>query len=329
MSSRSRKGLAVHDPGFNWKKYLKFSGWIIWKSLQVFVRKHLSHVLAISLALLVFFREGPELLPLGLKPTWWLILFGTVATIAAALWEIYGNKLSTSPQEVRFLATMRLMLFELEKFSHEMITEPNLDARVDRFITDFLDFTTATLCGHKRVDGCLMVEVPGKNVLTIYKSSRDAKYPEPKKWEIPIPTDGTIRTGPAGIAYQHLKIVYVPIKSWGWGCPFELKGRGNGEEVYEPLGPYYGWVEAPARELEQFTSILCVPVAVHTQAGERRALGVLNYSTDSFDPFIDRDFLMGECFSSILAQVLEISRNEALRRSQTGQHSPASPDAIQ
>jgi hypothetical protein len=322
MVPRRHKNLSDHDPGFNWRKYLKFSAWIAWKSLQVFVRKHLSHVLAIGLAVLVLFREAPELLPLGLKPTWWLIAFGTVATAVAALWEIYGNKLSTSPQEVRFLATMRLMLFELEKFSHGIRNELNLEQRLEQFISDFLDFTTATLCGHKRVDGCLMIEVPEKKVLTIYKSSRDAKYPAPNKWEIPIPTDASVKTGPAGISYNHLKIVYVPIKSWGWGCPFELKQRDNGKEVYEPLGPYHGWVDAPSPELEKFTSILCVPVAVHTQASEMRAMGVLNYSTDSFDPFVDRDFLMGECFGSILAQVLEITRIEALRRDQSSQPPP-------
>src|ERR1044071_6923722 len=119
-------------------RFLSYVRWIYKKKIQVWLRTYLSHALAIVLAFLAFLREMPELKHIyqyivhafnGNRPEMSrmyqsgdvglftiLVLVVIVATLFAAFWEIKGNKLTTSPQEVRFVTTMRLLLQELEKF---------------------------------------------------------------------------------------------------------------------------------------------------------------------------------------------------------------------
>jgi hypothetical protein len=238
-----------------------------------------------------------------------LIMGLTIATILAALWEISGNKLSTSPQELRFVAAMRLLLFELEKFMWGKDRVQDLDVRLDQFLEAFLRITCNTLCGKKRVHAGLMLELKDSNVVRLFKSTEGSRYPQ--ELAIPIPSPGSVQeTGPAGVSYDRLRIVYMPVKRWKLGWPFELIRDEKGER-YEPSDASYGWIPAPEPGMEQFRSVLCLPVAVYDDRNTRRAFGVLNFSTSSFDPFVDRDFIMGECFASILAQAFAVARSEA------------------
>lgn len=298
-------------------KFFGYAAWIAKKKLQVFVRKYMSHVFAIALGALVLIRENESAAQrLARFPVLWqvLILMITGGTVAAALWELFGNKLTTSPQEVRFVRAMRALLHEMERFLAGKDREPNAADRLAEFCDGFLEIVCHTICGKVRIDGGLMIKLPGRRALKLVKSSKNAKYPN--GLEVPL-SGGTEEgaPGPAAVAYDRLQIVYMPSKKNRRGWLFRLAQDGDGER-YEPSEPVEGWTPAPSAELEAFRSILCLPVAAYEQRNRKKPFGVLNLSTQTRDPFVDRDFMMGECFASVLAQAFSIAEAEALRQAE-------------
>lgn len=300
--------------------------WIAWKKIQVLVRSHLSHILAVLLGVLVLIRELQELVDMvhTRHIGWWqiLILGITLGTIAAALWEleVFGSKLSTSPQEVRFVRAMRSLLQELERFTYGKDRDLNLDTRLNDFIKPFLKVTSITLCGKKEIDAALMLPTESKKEVELRLKTDGALYPD--ELVIPLPESEEATTGPAGYAYQLLKIVYMPLKRWRLGWPFRYD-----TQCYEPSEPKRGWIEVE-KAYENFRSVLCIPVAVYQERNRRQPFGVLNYSTKSLDPFVPRDFMMGECFSSILAMAFAAIQREAgeTQNTKNPQQSPHSPE---
>jgi hypothetical protein len=242
-----------------------------------------------------------------------LIFTITVITVLAAGWELVGNKLTTSPQEIRFLTAMQLLLSALQKLTYG--EDRDLEKRLDEFLKDFLEVTSKTLCGKTPVDAGFMGKVPRQDRLELLKSSSGAKYPPALM--IPLvdtkERDNAGKTGPAGVAYDRSETVYMPFKHLKRAWPIQLLG-----ESYEPSDPAEGWVSASSPEFERFCSVLCSPVAVYSQANKKFRFGVLNYSTKVRDPFVDRDFAMSECFSNILAQAMEAIRREALQQATAG-----------
>ncbi len=296
--------------GIGGNKFFKVAGWLAWKKSQVFVRSHLSHFLAVLLGILVLIREVPELMKMLEEghTGWWeiLIIIIVICTVLAALWELelFGSKLSTSPQEVRFVAAMRSLLQGLERFMYGKDREPDIDKRLKEFIKGFLEVTSYTLCGRREIAAGLMLPTEGGKEIELRGKTDGALYPE--KLIIPLTDSSTEETtGPAGHSYQMSKIVYMPFKRWKLGWPFRYKER------YEPSEPAEGWVPADDPLNEQFCSVLCIPVAVYQEQHRRQRFGVLNYSTKSYDPFVHRDFMMGECFSSILAVAFAAVQREA------------------
>lgn len=292
-------------------KFWRFGIWVAKKKLQVFVRSHLSHVLAATLALLVLYREREELLHMfsrqrHVSGLGWLVLLVTAGTMAAALWEFWGNKLTTSPQEVAFLQGIRSLLFELEKFGwgKDRIADP--EARLSQFVQGVLEVACQTLCGRRHVDAGLMVKDPSAEALKLSHSSKEANYP--RDLLIPLPTDQNEATGPAGWCFQQLHLVYVPVKRRRESWPFELMRKGRAE-WYEPSQPLPGWISAPP-EQENFKSALCVPVAIYQEKDRKKRRGVINFSASARDPFVDRDFMMAECFASILGYAFEVAQAE-------------------
>lgn len=301
------------DGGIGGNKFFKVALWIAWKKLQVFVRSHLSHVLAVLLGILALVREWHALVEIvQTRHIGWgqgLVLIIIVGTILAALWELelFGSKLSTSPQEVRFVAAMRSLLQGLEKFTYGKDRDLDLEKRLKEFIKGFLEVTSFTLCGKKLIDAALMLPTEGGKEIELRSKTDGTLYP--KNLVIPLPDplkEGG--TGPAGHAYQLLKIVYMPFKRWKLGWPFKYNKR------YEPSEPTEGWVDADDPSNEDFCSVLCLPVAVYQERNRRQRFGVLNYSTKSFDPFVHRDFMMGECFSSIMAMAFATVQRESAER---------------
>lgn len=281
---------------------LRFGGWELGMLLLT------STCLIIGLVLFVFFARVE-----------FLIITITIITILAAAWELLGNKLTTSPQEIRFVTAMRSLLPSLQKLTYGEDNEQDLEKRLDNFLEGFLEVTSKTLCGKTQVDAGFMREVPKQKMLQLHKSSKVANYP-PELF-IPVPdlavtpaeevdsTEERKGPGPAGVAYARLRTVYMPFKRLKRAWPFQLVGRR-----YEPSEPSEGWIPAELPRYERFCSVLCSPVAVYRKANMKRPFGVLNYSTKARDPFVDRDFAMSECFSSILAQAMEAIRREAIER---------------
>lgn len=253
-----------------------------------------------------------------------LVFTITVITILAAGWELIGNKLTTSPQERRFLTAMQLLLPELHRLTYGEDREPNLEKRLDEFLESFLEVTSKTLCGKTPVDAGFMRKVPKEDMLELHKSSSGAKYPP----DLMIPLVDTKekanagKTGPAGVAYDRSETVYMPFKHLKRAWPIQLLG-----ESYEPSDPAEGWVSASLPKFERFCSVLCSPVAVYSQADKRSRFGVLNYSTKVRDPFVDRDFAMSECFSNILAQAMEAIKREALQQATVASENETHPSS--
>jgi hypothetical protein len=276
--------------------------WWCWKNFQILARSHLSHFFAFFLGVAVVIREWDHLVPivkLEHLPNRYevLIVVLTLGTIGGAFWEFFGNKLSMGPQETKFVAAMRKLLIELEQFTYNrgpQTTTP--DNRLIAFIDGFIDATAEAMCGNKTVHAGFMWNPKDTTILKLSHRSKGSDYP--KELEIPIVDSDEDVTGPAGRAYKKTKVVYMPLRRWELSWPLDLVQ--NGKERYKSKSPCEGWVDAPGNP-QRLRSVLCLPVALHTGGKERQSFGVLNYSTRSLDPFVDRDFMMGECFSSILA----------------------------
>ena len=114
---------------------------------------------------------------------------------------------------------------------------------------------------------------------------------------IPLPDDNQW-TGPAGWACAKSQLVYVPDKGWEEGWPFTVTPDGR---YQAGNAPHPGWV--PAGDPEALNSCLSIPVNL-----QKRKFGVLNFSTKSRDPFVDRDFLMAECFVGLLSQAISLKQ---------------------
>jgi hypothetical protein len=292
--------------------------WFLKKSIQVQLRKHTSLFLALILALAVVFRERQELLEIGkslhLPSAFELfVLVLTVLTVFAAVWEFKGNKLTTSPQEERFLEGMRSLLAELEKFAHAQDTTPDdVDDRLALFIQGFLEITCNALCGKKKIDGGLMVRLSDRRTLVLLYMSKKANYQKGLRITIPIEGDKP-DVSPAGeaLAPDGPHLTYMPRKKTKRTWVFQ---SANMRERYTALRSIIGWKDTAGKEYEDFRSVLCIPVAVYQKEQEKLPFGVLNYSTRVRDPFVDRDFMMAECFASVLAQAFAVAHQQRLKR---------------
>jgi hypothetical protein len=309
---------------FGGKKFKRYWVWVRKKRIQVKIRTELSHWLAIGLAILIVIREWKELVAflqwiyfllvchglviVGEPPTLFgiFVLLLTTGTVWAAFWELYGNKLTTSPQEIRFVTGIRTLLLELERLVHGSDVQSPTD-ELSRFAKGFLTITTETLCGPHKVDAGIMYKMPSNEALQLTEVSELAHYT--KGLEIPLPTEASPKTGPAGVSFQQVSLVYVPHKHLKEAWPFRLI-VDDGKESYEPSEPVIGWIPSSSAEEEDFESGLCVPIAVYSQKGQKTRYGVLNFSTKANDPFMDRDFMMAECFASVLSHAVAVTRRK-------------------
>ena len=220
----------------------------------------------------------------------WLILMTVVGTISAAIWELWGNKLRTSPQEVKFTAGLRFLLAALEAFSFET-SGPAITREL--LLEKFLEISRGTLCGNERVDACIMMPTPDLQHLRIEKQSKGASYPVDK---IPLQEN---QTGAAGLAFKGSKLVYVPDKEWRevWSL-----SQASEQGYKAAAAPEEAWVPAYDPKQERFKSLLCVPVKRYSGNNQWKTGAVLNFTTDARDPFMPRDFLMAECMAAVLSQ---------------------------
>jgi energy-coupling factor transporter ATP-binding protein EcfA2 len=284
-------------------RYFFYAWWLGWKQLRTFARRELLSLLAALLSLFVILREREELVR-AISGNWpgtlgLLVIIPAILTLIAAIWRLAGNL--TPSQETRFVLAMQLLLTELEKFSYGKDREFDLTRRLDNFLESFLQLTSLVLGGKKRIDAVLMV--PDRDELKVIKQSKAANYPDQLK--IPLPTLEK-PTGLAGVAFLDSKIVYMPSTRRELGLSFELV-----DEHYVLSASVSGRIDFGSPETENYGSVLCFPVASYENRSEKLSLGVLCFSSSAVDAFVERDFAMGECFSSILAQVFRVSRVEA------------------
>jgi hypothetical protein len=314
FSANSMRGVPM---AFLAPPFARYVFWVIKKNIQVWIRKQLSHWLAILLAIAVTFREHSLFVQLycdwlsHTMPSWFDVFVGLllIATIIAAGWEIWGNKLSTSPQEIRFLRGMRSLLLEMEAmvFGGKMSQE-QAEKRFSEFVKGFLRITSSTLCAHEKVDAGLMMKVLNRDYLKRTHVSDAAKFDV--GFEIPLPSNTVPETksGPGGISFYRAKLVYMPsVKKRKEAWPLSLAELNKPEhETYALDGvPIQAWIEATNTEYQDFSSMLCAPVGKDRDGKTR--YGILEFTTKARDTFIDRDFMMAECFASILSQAVAIT----------------------
>jgi hypothetical protein len=89
----------------------------------------------------------------------WGIFLLALATILAAAWEFFGNKLSVSPQEVRFALGVRGLLEELQNFCFTGNCTNNTS--LADFLKKFLGITSFVSGGHFQVESDFMLSAAG------------------------------------------------------------------------------------------------------------------------------------------------------------------------
>jgi hypothetical protein len=303
---RERNELAGIFHGFDWEQWCSLFLFIIsicvlcayvwmWKMRPRLGKvKHLAFLVVLGLSGYgaMHFQAGLSSAMRGLGFERPLILILTIGTIAAAAWEFWGNKLTTSPQEVRFVNGMVQLIRELEKFCY--LSDPRKQKTFEDFLTAFLNIARDSLCGKYDVAADFML--PAKDSLIIAKR---AGYPQDAPTLGPLSLDpkDPDRLSAATLAFHQTKLIYLPDIDWreAW-----ILDRVE-DEQYKLAAPQKAWIK---RQDEKFHSVLCIPVDGQTPDGSRKKLGVLNFTTAARDPFVNRDFIMAECFAGILSQAL-------------------------
>ena len=230
-------------------------------------------------------------------PIQWLILTVTLGTLFATIWEFVGDKITTSPQEIWFSVGIRSMLLQLENFCFHQDSERDA-LSLDALLDSFLITTQTTLCGNRHVEAGFMLLQESGEALELVRVSPNSHYPE--QLVIPLPDKDKRNSGPAGLAFESGKLVYFPDKDWQESWLLEAKQNTKGYALSRYAVD--GWIAA-APDKQDFTSGLCVPVVTYMDKG-KKTVGVLNFSTKTRDPFTDRDFLMAECYATLLSQAL-------------------------
>jgi hypothetical protein len=310
--------------------------WWLKKSFFIFARSHMSHVFALVLAIftlthifgehwaiitqlndyvkdLAIYYNLPFLQNFNV---WKVFIVGVaVLTVAAAIWEFLGNKLATSPQEVRFIAGMDTLLHEFHKFQRKLdsaINEKSSARLLQEFLCELLKTSSAILCGNHNIDVALMLYDKEANELILdkskqYQSTSAEKYKLPNELIIPLTKKPSAHVGPAEIAFKMQEyIAYMPKKKKKIGLIYKQE---KGEKyVFE--GFFEGWYPADEAGTENFCSILSIPVLSYKDDTQIEMIGVLNFTTTGRDLFIDRDYVMASCFASFVAQAIDANRKK-------------------
>lgn len=226
-----------------------------------------------------------------------LVVIIILGTVAAAGWEVFGEKLHSSHRDASFLQKMRLLLRRADEFQAKGTDVSATE--VGEFIAAVLDAACKTLCGRTEVAAGWFAA--RNNVLRLVEATSNANYFEELAIPLDLPGEGP---GPAAVAHKlsERRIVYMPDKETeeAW-CILPIEGEGDRFRYPAPVKA--GWYSTPDPKFEDFRSVLCVPVRFRLGEDELK-MGVLAFSTKKRDPFLNRDFVMAECFANILAQLL-------------------------
>jgi hypothetical protein len=263
--------------------------WIFGRNLEIIIRRHLSALFAVVLAVWTLILEGPKLAhwPPTIELPVALLALGTVL---AAAWELKGNKLELSHEQARFLVAMRSLFSELGKFCYGKDREPDLTKRLDQFVDSFLNITSYSLLGKERVESVLAMKLPGSNEFSVLRTSSRAEGLK----ELTIPIErGSNRNSIANI--------YVP--NWKWKGGLVLGSYSEATQVTPiKLTPISG--------LEKFRTILLLPIDIYQERNRKRLYGRLIYLTETTGHFLPEEIFMAGCYANILSQVFAMAELE-------------------
>jgi hypothetical protein len=321
------------------KYYVK---WSKKKNRIIWFRSKFAHSLAISLAIFSMFREGfehywkaseqtiqewiltncfphGETIILFLSWGWLIFILALIfATIGAALWELFGNKLDVSEQEKRFALGMKILLSKIEELKHSISKSNDVDTVNEiflGFIDEFLRITSKVLCGEKHVHAGLMLFFPDENKLKLIKSTPNSGYPTPNELVIELDKiQERNEKGPAQLAFEKEKLAHMPKKSkkLGW-----LLQENDNDENYGFDTFVRGWFEVPVSNSKVFESVISVPITSYAKENKKAYHGVLNFTNEKKDHFIPRDYTMAFCFASIVAQAKDAASKRIWELEQT------------
>lgn len=309
-------------------------GFFLKKNFTKFYRSHLSHGLAVLLAVLTVGRElyehfgakGPvrvEATVPATKWSWWLIFVVglAIATVAAAVWELFGNRMATTQQEVRFIIGMNTLLKKYNIYERQLESAQTMESSVallENFLSELLAASSGIICGKNRVDVSIMLENREENALVLekdkfYRSDRaKAEFVPPERFVIPLGKNTGEDVGPAETAFKEQKyIAHMPNKRTKRGMLI----LQDSEEDYEPKGQFKGWFPSRHQAYEEFRSILSVPITSYRDNERNDIFGVLNFTIRNSDQwikrdlFIDRDYIMASCFSLLAAMAVVENKN--------------------
>ena len=312
---------ALLGAAVNSRDYVGDSFWLLKKRIQLFKLTHFSLAISGILVLLVTFRETPEIsrfilsseLPgsVGL-----LILFVLFLTYLAFGWEKWGDKRTTSAQELRFQYGAKRLLREMELLRTKLEAAPGPQQEFTSFLNKAVELVSNTFSVKIDVDAGIMLKDPEKDVLYLRFWNFYAQYPQHLGVPLPIGEDCS-NSGPAGVAFTRKSVVYVPKKSnkraWLFVALEDLDLVGLPEPTYDPIEKFVCWVKAPNPKLEDFYTVVCAPIAISSGLRNYEKFGVLNLSTKAHDPFVDRDFFMLEFFATALGQAFDLRFQRAIR----------------
>jgi hypothetical protein len=285
---------------------IRVHGWTRWKNLRVHFRQKLSLDLAVLLSLGIIVREsdliGLKLIPQQAMPI--VIIPLAILTFIAALWELKGNKLSDSPQDINFMRNMEHLLMRLETFVLGEDELGNTDEIVTKFTDEVIALTCNTICGGKEINGALLLVNEPKTELTLVCPQPAGSFQLGLKLQVPN-GDPDIPVSPGGVAFREGRITYMPKKKGGGKEECSLLFDWHG---YNWTSHVHGWVRAMLESQESFRSLLCIPVTTYRKVNESWSSGVLTFTTTRRDPFVTYDFQMARCFSKILGQMFAYSR---------------------
>lgn len=288
---------------------------------MLFARTHLSLFFAILLAVLALAREFFEIYHLNLflsefKNIWNIFIFTiSLLTVLAVIWEVFGNKLTVSLQERRYIAATERLVQEFSKYQRKLEYAENpsdCETLLKDFFMSLFKIASWVLCGNVAVDVYLMIFDSNTNSLVLDKSNY---FQAEKTKNIEIPFESVILPlgridshliSPAQAVFENkVLIAHMPKKS---NKIFFLFDRDNlGKFTIASMSE--GWYPTNSL-LENFQSLLAVPVSNHDDENTIEMFGVLNFTTKNRDLFIPRDYVMSKTFANLIAEAIVANRRK-------------------
>ncbi len=240
------------------------------------------------------------------------IVFLAALTIIAAFWEFIGNKLATSHQERRFIASIA-KLTEMFDIFHQKLRQALTKEEAEKVLLEFeiglLKASSWVLCGKHSIWASLMIYDKDRELLVLDKSNHflcsdeEKEKGEPnEEFLIDLTESDPKKIGPAAMAFiRKESVVHLPKKSNGIGFIYTRNENGK----FKWLETFQGWFPSGDNDFENIRSVLSVPVAVSSSLNLGKRLGVLNFTTNKKDLFTPRDYTMAICFASFAAQARE------------------------